>query len=334
MAVTIKDVAKLANVAPSTVSRVIADNPKISDKTKQKVCQAMKEINYQPNAIARSLANKSTKTLGLILPNTEEDLFMNPFFIQAMRGISVYSQKRGYYIMYNYSNNEGEEVKFIERYINSKWVDGIILLTARQNDKCISYLNKVNHPFVVIGRPEDAENTLWVDNDNEKAMYNVVNSLIEKGHKKIAFIGGPQRFNVTKDRLAGYEKALKDSGIEIDEKLIKEAEFSEDRGYEEMIKILEYKQPDVVVTTDDLIAFGVLKALAEKKKNEILVVGFNNTPLAEYQTPTLSSVDINSEKLGYHAAQLLIDKLEKKSKNINHYIVDTKLIERESTKQK
>ncbi|MTI49203.1 MAG: LacI family transcriptional regulator [Firmicutes bacterium] len=331
MPVTIKDVAKIANVSPSTVSRVIANNPKISNQTKQKVYSAMEELNYHPNAIARSLANKSTKTLGLILPNTSENLFANPFFIQVMRGISVYSQKRGYYIMYNYSNNEDEEVDFISKYIHSKWVDGIILLTARQDDKCISYLNKVNHPFVVIGRPENTDKLLWVDNDNFKAMYDVITYLVGKGHRDIAFIGGPHSLNVTKDRLEGYRNALQIRGIKIDDQLIKEADFSETRGYEAMKEILRNKKPEAVVTTDDLIAFGAMKAIKEETDEKIAVVGFNNTPLASYQSPKLSSVDINAEELGYHAAKLLIDKLENKESNMQHYIVDTKLIERESS---
>lgn len=332
MPVTIKDVAKIAGVSPSTVSRVIANNPKITNETKQRVYEAMESLNYHPNAIARSLANKATKTLGLILPNTSEDLFMNPFFIQVMRGISVYAQKRGYYIMYNYSNNDEEEVDFIKRYINSKWVDGIMLLTARESDKCISYLTEINQPFVVVGRPEVIdENLLWVDNDNFKAMYNVVNYLIDKGHRDIAFLGGSTKLNVTKDRLDGYIRALQARGVPLDKELIKETEFKETRGYEAMKSILKDKTPTAVVTTDDLIAFGALKAVNEEKEEKIAVVGFNNTPLAAYQSPTLTSVDINAEELGYRAAQLLIDKLENNKVSKNHCIVETKLIEREST---
>ncbi|KPU27650.1 LacI family transcriptional regulator [Caloranaerobacter sp. TR13] len=333
MPVTIKDVAKLAKVSPSTVSRVIADHPKISDETKKKVFEAMKKLNYHPNAIARSLANKSTRTLGLILPNAEEDLFINPFFVQVMRGISVYAQKKGYYIMYTYSNNENEEIDFIKNYIYSKWVDGIILLTVRENDKCIEYLKENGkYPFVVVGRPEKSDGILWVDNDNFKAMYDVVNYLINKGHRDIAFVGGPHNLNVTKDRLDGYLRALKVHGISVDEKLIyEEVDFTETRGYETMMEILEYKEPSAVVTTDDLLAFGVLKAIKEKSTSKIAVVGFNNTPLAEYQQPKLTSVDIKAEKLGYYAAKLLIKKLENEDVETNHYIIDTELIEREST---
>lgn len=332
MNVTIKEVAKLANVSPSTVSRVIADSPKISEETKKNVYKAMETLKYRPNAIARSLANKSTRTLGIILPSNDENLFNNPFFIQAMKGISIYAQKKGYYIMYTHSGNENDSLNIVMDYINSKWVDGIILLTAMENDKCISYLKKSNSPFVVIGRPESTQDTLWVDNDNFQAMYSVVNYLIDKGHSSIGFIGGPHQYNVTKDRLDGYKRSLDIHGISVDEKLIMSvSDFSETCGYEAMKELMAHKTPTAVVTTDDLIAYGVLKVIKENKDLDIEVVGFNNTPLASYQTPPLSSVDINAEKLGYYAAKLLIEKLEKVEGTVNHYIVETKLIEREST---
>ena len=209
MPITIKDVAKLANVSPSTVSRVLADNPKISDATKEKVYRVMDKLEYKPNQIARSLANKSTKTLGLLLSNTDDDLFQNPFSISLMKGISMYARKKGYFIMYTYSNKENEEVDVLRELVQSKWVDGIILTTVRQNDKCIEFLRNEKHPFVVIGKPDDnIDDILWVNNDNVGAMYNVVKTLIEKKHKKIIFIGGKKEFTVTKHRLDGYKKTL------------------------------------------------------------------------------------------------------------------------------
>jgi DNA-binding LacI/PurR family transcriptional regulator len=332
MSVTITDVAKLANVSPSTVSRVIADNPKISDATKKKVYKVMKEMDYHPNAIARSLVSKTTKTIGLILPNTDEDLFVNPFFIQIMRGISHYAQKKGYYIMYTYSSNEDQEVEYIASLMNSRRVDGIILPTVRKDDKCIAYLKKEDYPFVVIGKPENTDGILWVDNDNFHAMYSVVNYLIQKGERKIAFIGGSPELNVTTNRLEGYKKAMQNIGLKIDENMIEVAEFTEISGYDAMKKILSKTSPSAVVTTDDLIAFGALKAINEISDRHISIVGFNNTPLAAFRTPSLSSVDINSEELGYFAVKLLINKLENDKEDISNYIIDTKLVVRESTK--
>ncbi len=332
MAVTIKDVAKIAKVSPSTVSRVIANNPRISDATKQIVFEAMEQLNYRPNAIARSLANQSTQTLGLVIPNTDENLFKNPFFIEVMRGISLYAQKLGYRIMFTYSANPDEEVHFIEDYIQSRWVDGIVLLTATENDKCIEFLRQKAFPFVVVGRPDQAEDTLWVDNDNFQATYNVVNHLLQKGCKSIAFMGGSQSLNYSRDRLEGFKRAMEVRGVPLQKEFIVEVpDLTIEVGQSAMNGILAQGEPDAVVTTDDFLAIGALRACQDMGR-DLKIVGFNNIPLASYQTPSLSSVDINGEALGYQAAKLLINKLRDVENVLNHYIVETKLIERDSTR--
>lgn len=328
MAVTIKDVAKLANVSPSTVSRVISNNSRISDATKKIVYEAMVTLDYKPNASARNLANASTKTLGLIIPNKDENLFKNPFFIQAMRGISIYAQKKNYKIMFNYSPNPSDDLNFVREFVHSKWVDGIILLTAYENDLCIDYLNNEKFPFVVIGRPHNTQDILWVDNDNFQATYNLVNALIKKGYQDIAFVGGPRHYVFSQDRFEGYKRALELRNISLSTQLIAEADdFTDQHGYEAMKAICSVKLPQAVVTTDDLLAFGVLR-YARENDLHVKVTGFNNTTLAEYQTPALTSVDIQAEELGYNAAKLLIKKLEGVASPVNHYIVGTKLVER------
>ncbi len=331
MAVTIKDVAKIANVSPSTVSRVISNSTRISDATKAIVYQAMETLDYKPNAIARNLANASTKTLGLIIPNKDENLFKNPFFIQAMRGISIYAQKNNYKIMFNYSANPEDELHFVREFVNSKWVDGIILLTAYENDQSIEYLNQAEFPFVVIGRPDNVHDIMWVDNDNFQATYHVVNNLIQKGCQDIAFIGGPQRYIFSKDRLEGYKRALALRNLAYNADMVKETlDFTEELGYAAMAQMCLYHLPQAVVTTDDLLALGVLRYIREKQLT-VKVSGFNNIPLSEYQSPSLTTVDIRAEELGFHAARLLIDALEGLALPVNHYIVSTELVEREST---
>ncbi|PAB59073.1 LacI family DNA-binding transcriptional regulator [Anaeromicrobium sediminis] len=331
MGVTIKDVAKEAKVSPSTVSRVIAGSDRISDETKKKVNDAIKKLNYHPNVVARSLANKRTKVIGIVLPSEAEDLFKNPFFIYVMAGISQYAQKAGYYIMYSFFNTEEEGLGSVKNYINSNLADGIILTTVHTNDRCIGYLQEREFPFVVIGRPEDTEGVLWVDNDNFQAMYNVLSKLLLKGHKEIAFIGAKRELNVSKDRLGGYRQAHKMHGVPIDENIVIEVDdFREDLGYGAMKKILGSKKPTALVCTDDLLAFGANSYLTENNIKGISVVGFNNTPLAEYQNPPLTSVDINAKELGYYAVKILADKLEKNIKSM-HHIVETNLIERQST---
>ena len=333
MRVTINDVARDSGVSASTVSRVIHDNPRISDETKIRVRATMDRLNYYPNALARGLAKSSTGNLGLILPNSSENLFQNPFFIEAMRGIGVEAQSRGYNIMFSFSNNEDEEVGFIRNYIKSRWVDGIILLASRQNDRCMAYLRERNFPFVVVGRPDRAESTLWVDNDNFHAVYDVVNILIDRGCHSTAFVGGPEDFSVTRDRLSGFRQAMSIRGVKEDSDLIGlGSDFSESGGEETMKKILQLRKPDSVICTDDYIAFGAIKALNEAGISEIPVVGFNNTLRGRYQSPSLSSVDVNPAELGSGAAALLIDAVTGTEGAQGHRIVETVLIERDSTR--
>ena len=333
MKITIKDVAKEANVATSTVSRVLANSDKISDKTKERVNEAIKKLNYTPNIIARGLANNKTRILAVILPKEAENIFANPFFIQAMKGISICAQKEDYYIMYGFNQDHDNEKEWLKKFINSNLVDGICLLKVKEHDEIIEYLKEIEFPFVVIGRPDNIENVLWVDNDNVRAMYDLVNKLISYGHKKIGFIGAKSNLNVSRDRLKGYKKALQDNDIEIDENLIYMAnDFNKKYGEIAVNKILKQSQPTAIVTTDDLLAFGVIEVLNSKELNDISIVGFNNIQISEYQKPSLSSVDINSEELGYYATSLLINKLEGREINLNKYIIETKLIERESIK--
>lgn len=332
MYVTIKDVAKKSNVSPSTVSRVIADNPKISDKTKAKVYAAMKELNYQPNIIARSLANKKSYTLGLIIPSKEEKMFENSFFIQAMRGLSLYAQSKGYYIMYNYCQSEEDELRTIEHFVSSKWVDGIILTTTKIEDKNIEFLFEKDQPFVVIGTPQaHREQILYVDNDNVEAMENVVNTLIEQGHKKILFAGGDYQFTVNRHRLRGYKQALANHGIAYDKKLVMNEGATEETAYKEMCQLLDIVEADAIVGTDDSVAHGAYKAYYEIKKKEVAVASFNNTALSIYHKPSMSSVDVNSEELGHRAAELLINRIEKKMITSNKVIIDANFIQRAST---
>lgn len=333
MKVTIKDVAKKANVSPSTVSRVLSNSPRISDKTKEKVYKVIEELKYKPNPIARGLVNSKTRILGVILPEEAENLLSNPFFIQAMKGISSYAEEREYYITYAFSNNKESEKKHIKDLTASGLIEGMLILRTKENDENIKYLKDIDFPFVIMGRLKETEGVLWVDNDNFKAMYNIIDKLIYKGHKKIGLIGAKNELNVCKDREKGYKVALEINGFNVNENLISYGkDFKEEEGYIQMKKILEREKPTAVVAMDDLLAIGAMKALKEKDLNDISIVGFNNIPLCKFQKPELASVDINGVKLGYYATKLLIDKIEEVEDTRDHYIIETTFIERESFK--
>ncbi|WP_053982414.1 LacI family DNA-binding transcriptional regulator [Niameybacter massiliensis] len=331
MKVTIRDVAKEAGVAPSTVSRVLSNSERISEETKAKVREAIKKLNFKPNAIARSLANNKTQTLGIMLPNEIENSFSNPFFIQVMQGISLYASQYHYYVMYAFAKDKKDELKYVKELTDNRRVDGIVILKAEVQDKTIAYLQEMKFPFVVIGHPEKLDETLWVDNDNIDATYRVTEELIKCGHRTIGFVGANTEWAVSKDRYEGYKRALQAYGIDLNKRYIYHGkEFNELTGEEAAKRLVELDELTAIITTDDLIAVGIKHYFDEVGIDSKELIGFNNTAIGAYQNPPLSSVDINAEKLGWYAGKLIIGQLEEKRQEQTHYIVETEFIKRKS----
>lgn len=314
--VTANDVAKLAGVSPSTVSRVISNNPKISEPTRRKVLKCMEELGYYPNANARSLAIKKTGTVGIIIPTTSEDYFSNPFFTESLRGIIKGASNSGYDLLLSTNTERGEELKITQKFIKGSKVDGVILMTSKINDECIKYLQSVDFPFSLIGSTNDEDEKInQVDNDNYLAAYELTKHIIGIGRKRIAMIVGDIDLIVSKKRVEGYKKALIESNIDFDESLLFSGSFDEKTGYDYAKQISKIKpSPDGLIVADDLVAFGAVKAfenLGIKIPEDIAVASFNNSTLAKHSNVPLTSVDINAVELGKEAMNLLVDAIEK-----------------------
>lgn len=335
MGVTINDIAKAAKVSPSTVSRTIANNPRISKKTRERILKLMEEMNYHPNMIARSLANKSTKIIGVVVTGTTEKAFQHPFFPEILSGIASGAYKNKYQILISSVNSAIEEKKVVTEFAKSGITSGIILLASRVKNPSVDELRKIGFPFVVVGRPEYEREVNWVDNDNVHIGYDLTTHFIEKGHKDIAFLGASSEFNVTIDRLEGYKKALLDHNLPVRDELIVNGKFVDDTGYALAQELLSRGvKPTGVITCDDLLAFGVIKYLNEigmRVPEDVAVAGVNNVPLDEYFSPPLTSVDVNPFSLGAKAFDLLMADMNKEYASIDRAIVPTKLIIRKST---
>ncbi|MCH1626150.1 LacI family DNA-binding transcriptional regulator [Fredinandcohnia quinoae] len=335
MTVTIKDVAKLANVAPSTVSRVIADNPRISEETKIRVRKAMEKLGYHPNLIARSLASKSTQSIGLVMPSSADKVFQNPFFPEVIRGISKGAHEKEYSLYWSTGETTDEIYEGVVQMVQGRRVDGLVLLYSRFDDEVVNYLQKNNFPFVVIGKPyKDIEQITHVDNDNFRASKEVTEYLIGLGHERIAFVGGSLSLVVTIDRLLGYETAIKNAGLPNRDEYISNEEFLKEGGQEAITELLSLSEPPTaLVVADDLMALGVVNKLDEIGKvvpDDISVVSFNNVLLTEISRPPLTSVDINIFRLGYEAAKNLIEKVEDPQEPVKRIIIPHQLIKRQS----
>lgn len=313
---TIKDVAERARVSPSTVSRVISNSPRISNKTKEKIHAIMDEMGYYPNAIARSLAKNRTGTIGVILPTTSEDVFLNPFFPEALRGITKAAASVELDILISTNLDKKGELKVIENFIRSSKVDGIILMSNKLDDECIEYLYSIDFPFSLIGTPNThMEKINHVDNDNLLAAFELTKHMISIGRKRIAMIAGEESLIMTQKRIQGYKKALEEEGLVFDESLIFMGSFDEKTGREYGKTIASMKDmPDGIIVTDDLVAYGALRSIEElgiKVPADIAMASFNNSILSQYANVPLTSVEINSAELGSKAIELLVDAIDK-----------------------
>ncbi|MEK3989198.1 LacI family DNA-binding transcriptional regulator [Robertmurraya sp. FSL R5-0851] len=333
MAVTIKDVAKLAKVAPSTVSRVIANNPRISEKTKKKVREAMDELGYHPNFIARSLASQSTQAIGLVMPSSTDVVFQNPFFPTVLRGLSEGAHEKHYALYMTTGKTDNEILDGVTQMVQGGRVDGVVLLYSKIEDKVLMYLQERGIPFVVIGKPfKHVEEITHVDNDNFRATKEVTEYLIQLGHDHIAFVGGNLNLVVTVERLLGYEKALREAGISLNDEYIVHEEFLREGGQEAVRELLSLKvPPTALVVADDLMALGVLNTLDElgiKVPEDISIISFNNVLVSEMSRPPLTSVDINIFDLGFEAARSLIQKIENPKEPIKRIIIPHQIVKR------
>lgn len=334
--VTANDVAELAGVSPSTVSRVISNNPKISEPTKKKVLECMEELGYYPNANARSLAIKKTGTVGIIIPTTSEDYFSNPFFTEALRGIIKGASKSGYDLLLSTNTEKGEELKITEKFIKGSKVDGVILMTSKVDDECIEYLQSIDFPFSLIGSTNGEDGKInQVDNDNRLAAYELTKHIIGIGRKRIAMIVGDIELIVSKKRVEGYKRALMEANVNFDENLLFSGSFDEKTGYDYARQISKIKPlPDGLIVADDLVAFGAVKAFENLGINipeDIAVASFNNSVLAKHSNIPLTSVDINAIELGREAMNLLVDAIEDEVRG-KKITIPYIIYERESTK--
>lgn len=329
MKITIKDIAKEANVSITTVSRVLNNKPDVGDDTRAKILKIIEEMNYNPNSVARGLVMQKTHTIGLIIPDIS-----NPFFPQIVRAVEDKAQELGYsVILFNTDNHLERERKAVELF-KSKQVDGLIVSLSLGNEKILKNLKASNYPVVQIDRSVLDHIYPLVSIDNKKSAYQMVEYLIKKGHKKIAHISGDLNTTTARERLSGYKKVLKDYEIEINEDYIIEGDYTQDSAYKDMQHLLELESPPTAVfAANDLSAAGVYKALFDaglKIPEDIAVAGHDDINLASLLKPELTTMRQPKYKLGERAVEVLLKMIDDEEAEIEDQKLNTDLIIRES----
>lgn len=336
MSITVKDVAKKAGVATSTVSRVINNHPSISEETKRKVRKVMDELGYTPNLAARNLGKKTASAIGVVLPplNTKERLG-NPFYLETIETINEEARKFNMSVAVASARDFETLLANVERMHRQKQVDGFILTYSDKFDPIITYLVNEKIPFTLIGQPyTQEEQIVYVDNDNQLLGKQATDHLIEKGHERILFITNTTHENLYFERYFGYQKALMMANLP----LFPVVSFEETQDYPEFLEVLKNTQATALVVIDDLFAVRIIQLvhlLGYKVPDDLSVISFNNSIFTTLTHPYLTSIDIDVASLGSIATQQLMSQLANQEMQSSlRVVVPHELIQRETVLNK
>ncbi|MBT2291891.1 LacI family DNA-binding transcriptional regulator [Paenibacillus albidus] len=334
MKVTISDIAKAANVAKSTVSKVLNDSPRISRETKLRVRQIMKEMNYTPSSIATGLARQSSYNIGLLVDMSKGSEFLNQFFYNIIGGIESVIGSLKYELTIANVQHSSPEDHFLNRLVHSKRVDGIIANNSVLTEALAAELDRLQFPYIAIG--EIPAPGSWVDFDNELGGRMLTQHLLTQGYSSIAFIGGQRDEKIFTRRYNGYAQALEQSGLTASQDRIINGKADEHEGYRAALKLLQNSdRPDAIVCMTNYTAFGALQAARELGINvpaQLGIAAFDEYPLSRYTTPPLTSLNIDTFKLGVSSGHLLMERISGGSRlPSRHLLLEPELILREST---
>lgn len=335
MAVTIKDVAALAGVSPSTVSRTCKNNPSISEETKERVRKAMAELGYEPNFQASNLASQNSRTIGIILPASAKEVYENSFYLEAIQGISHYCNGRQYMTTIVTGQDEAEILDAVRSMSRSGKVDGFIILYSKKEDPVIDYLFNEGLLYILIGKATQYTNqTIYIDNDNLLAGREAAEYLYQLGHRRIAYLGSDSSLMFSADRKAGYQLALASHQLPVRPEYCVEVKNVSENNEESIRGLLMQKdRPTAILVSDDILAVSLERVCLENHlaiPEDLSIISFNNSLFARLTSPQLTSIDIGAGQLGSEAASQIINHIENPNLLATKIIVPHHLIERDS----
>ena len=335
MAVTIKDVAALAGVSPSTVSRTCKNNPSISEETKERVRKAMAELGYEPNFQASNLASQNSRTIGIILPASAKEVYENSFYLEAIQGISHYCNGRQYMTTIVTGQDEAEILNAVRSMSRSGKVDGFIILYSKKEDPVIDYLFNEGLLYILIGKATQYTNqTIYIDNDNLLAGREAAEYLYQLGHRRIAYLGSDSSLMFSADRKAGYQLALASHQLPVRPEYCVEVKNVSENNEEAIRGLLMQKdRPTAILVSDDILAVSLERVCLENHlaiPEDLSIISFTNSLFARLTSPQLTSIDIGAGQLGSEAASQIINHIENPNLLATKIIVPHHLIERDS----
>jgi DNA-binding LacI/PurR family transcriptional regulator len=330
--VSIKDIARAAKVSHPTVSRALSNSPLVKGETAKRIRQIAASLGYRPSAIARSLATKKTKTIGVVVTSIAD-----PFIADVVSGVEEAANDHGYSVFLANSNaNPDREVRVVHSF-HERRVDGILVTASRVGALYVPLLSQLKVPIVLINNqhPDETDHFIYsVTIDNIKASTQVMRHLIGLGHKRIAYIGDRGGFQSDIERLAGYRQALASAEYPFLPELVVHGDGKPGGGEQAMESLLALANPPTAVFCyNDMSALGALRALHShgiKIPEELSVVGFDDLAIASYTSPLLTTVSQPKQQMGRMAMEIMIKLLSRIDSKTN-IKVEGELIVREST---
>jgi LacI family transcriptional regulator len=309
---TIEQIAELAEVSRSTVSRVLNNHPSVRQSVRDRVLEVMREHNYAPQAAARSLASSRTDTLGLLIPRSPARTLSDPFISTMIQTLTETCTSMGYFLMLAMVTADMEP-SFYNRILRGRHFDGIIMLSSDIDDPVLPLLIKDRAPLVLIGSHPYFQNVVSVDVENRAGAREGVAHLIGLGHRRIGMICGQLEMDSAQARRDGYKQALLEAGIPVDPVLMVEGHYTQEGAYAAMRQLLALPDPPTAVfTSSDLMAISAQHAIQEAGlavPGDIALVGFDDLPIALIGNPPLTTVHQPHVEMGAIAVKLLIDQI-------------------------
>lgn len=329
------DVANKAGVSRTTVSFVLNNVPgvSISKTTRKRVLDVAQKLNYHPNAAGRKLVSGKSYTLGLVLCQSPEQVFADAFLLQVIFGIEQASIQQGFHVLLK--QVEPDDTEGYTRLIHENHVDGIILSGPRQDDNEIVRLHREGVPVMLMGQLPDSK-IPFVDVDGAAGAETAVQHLIELGHRRVAMItNAPLTYTSAQQRRSGYLRALQNAGLQLNEELVKEGNYTPVSGFTAMKDLLNLSpHPTAVFIASDVVAMGAILAIKEaglRIPNDIALVGFDDISLAEYFDPPLTTVRLPAFGLGWAAGERLIRLIQGDGLDQDNVLMNSELIVRKSS---
>ena len=331
---TLEEVARAAGVSRATASRVVNGSPTVRMEVRQSVERAVAQLGYVPNRAARSLVTRRNDSVGVVIAEPTGRIFGDPFFVEVLRGISGGLASKEMQLVLVMSQSPEEERR-AERYLTRGHVDGVILFSLHGDDPLPGHLQSHGIPVVVGGEPPPGSRVSYVDNDNHGGTVAAVNHLIDQGRMTIATISGPPDMPAGVTRLQAFHDALLAAGRTPDPALEECGEFTREGG-QRAVELLLARCPDIdaIFAASDLMAAGALSALhaaGKRVPEDVAVVGFDDSVIAQSTQPPLSSVRQSMEVMGRELVNVLLQAVEAQDRVVRRVILGTELIVRQSS---